>query len=532
MSRVRRWLINGLPRTPVLGLIHDLSWAALAPLIAVMIRNDFSLSPDEVDGTILYVSVSFLTATLVFPLFAMRLDIWEFTTLPDMVRVLVAVMVSVVVTSFIVFVINRHAGVARSVPLLHFLLLLAPLLSGRILVKRFHRKRQHKHAQRAAPAFMNRRVEHVLLFGVNSLAEFYANAVSELSQGGVEIVGIVSNDDTRHGRRLCSHPVLGHAKHLPHFLQEFSVRGVEVNKIVICMRWEEIPSATQKILRHLEGEEKIRIELMDDILRLVRDDQVVVQNHANEKPAVSAARDDQVISQQLPNYFKLKRFIDLTVASTCALMALPLIALMALANKIALGDPVLFWQKRPGRHGLNFCVYKFRTMLAPYDDEGNRIEDERRQTTLTRLVRRSRLDELPQLYNIISGEMSLIGPRPLLPKDQPKGTNARLAIAPGITGWAQVNGGDLISPDEKLALDLWYVHHASLWLDIKIIYMTVLTVLYGDRRNDEAVRQATAELAVLYPQLKAGRTETAASADGPRLPEWQSEAGPSPASSG
>ena len=133
-------------------------------------------------------------------------------------------------------------------------------------------------------------------------------------------------------------------------------------------------------------------------------------------------------------------------------------------------------------------------MLAPYDDQGNRIDDAHRQTTLTRLVRRTRLDELPQLYNIISGDMSLIGPRPLLPKDQPKGTSARLAIAPGITGWAQVNGGDLLTPDEKLALDLWYVNQASVWLDLKIIYLTVLTVLYGDRRDDDVVRQATAEL--------------------------------------
>jgi len=502
MTQVAKWLSNKIPQAPVFGLVHDVAWATIAPLLAIMLRKDFILTPEEVDGTILYVSVSLVTAIVVFPLFAMRRDIWEFTTLPDVVRVALAVTVSVVAVSFIVFVINRHEGVARSVPLMHHVLLLMPLVGARVIYRRIHRERLDRKARQ--PVKMRRDADRVIVYGVNSLTEFYASAVSELAHNDVEIVGIVSNDAWRHGRRLRSLPVLGAARHLPHFVQEFLVRGIEINRIVVCLRWEEIPPATQKVLQKLEAENGLRIDLMDEILRLVPDQRLTTMRREEAVPEELVHEelgDDHRVREQLPAYFKLKRVIDVAVALVCAVVALPLVVLLAIVNKIALGDPVLFWQRRPGRHGLEFTVYKFRTMLAPYDADGNAIADEHRQTTLTRLVRRTRLDELPQLYNIITGEMSLIGPRPLLPKDQPEGTTARLAVPPGVTGWAQVNGGDLLTSDEKLALDLWYVQKASLWVDLVILWKTVMTVIYGDQRNAEAVREAMAILVATYPQL-------------------------------
>jgi lipopolysaccharide/colanic/teichoic acid biosynthesis glycosyltransferase len=503
VTDMQHWLRERFPSAPGVGLSHDLLWAALAPLIAIMLRNDFALSPDEVDGTIVYVATSFAVALIIFPLFSMRLDIWEYTTPADLARVAIAVAVSVMLVTFLVFAINRSYGVARSVPFLHFMILLLPLLTARIGYRVFHRDFQDRNVRIRLNRLGHRDREHVLVFGVNRVAEFYANAVSELSNGNVEIVGIVSNDERRHGRRLRSHPVLGHAKHLPHFMQEFAVRGIDVDKVVVCSKWDDIPFGTQTILRKIERD-GVKIEFLDEILRFVKhgsdlspadNDEVVT--FAGQTTGQAQTKEIQL---KLPAYFRLKRAIDLFVASTLALCSLPVMMLVGAINRTTIGTPVLFWQRRPGRHGINFYVYKFRTMLAPYDNDGNRVPDEARQTTWTRLIRRTRLDELPQLYNIVIGEMSIIGPRPLLPCDQPTSTTARLAIAPGVTGWAQVNGGDLVTPDEKLALDLFYIRNASLWLDLRIILKTLWTVKNGDVRNESAIAAALEEFQKLYPQ--------------------------------
>jgi lipopolysaccharide/colanic/teichoic acid biosynthesis glycosyltransferase len=125
-------------------------------------------------------------------------------------------------------------------------------------------------------------------------------------------------------------------------------------------------------------------------------------------------------------------------------------------------------------------------MGGAHDVVGNRLPDELRSSSIGRFLRRSRLDELPQLYNILIGEMSFVGPRPLLPVDQPNGQTSRLLVRPGLTGWAQVNGGRDISPEEKAGLDLWYLENASFRLDIKILWRTLGMMIFGERLNIKA----------------------------------------------
>jgi lipopolysaccharide/colanic/teichoic acid biosynthesis glycosyltransferase len=159
-------------------------------------------------------------------------------------------------------------------------------------------------------------------------------------------------------------------------------------------------------------------------------------------------------------------------------------------------------------------------MRAPHDDESNRIPDELRTSSLGALVRLSRLDELPQLYNILVGEMSFVGPRPLILTDHEPGTQDRLLVRPGLTGWAQVNGGRKLSPEDKAALDIWYVAHLSLGLDLKIVMRTLVLLFTGERINHEAVRAAraacsfgdatTAGTAVAPPTKMVARVQSAA----------------------
>jgi lipopolysaccharide/colanic/teichoic acid biosynthesis glycosyltransferase len=178
-----------------------------------------------------------------------------------------------------------------------------------------------------------------------------------------------------------------------------------------------------------------------------------------------------------------KRIFDFFVAFLALLLlAVPLLALAWLISR-KLGSPVLFRQVRPGLHGKPFTMVKFRTMTDERGPEGALLPDAQRLTPFGRFLRASSLDELPELWNVLRGEMSLVGPRPLLMEYLPlyKPEQARRhEVRPGITGWAQVNGRNAISWPDKFALDVWYVDNQSLWLDIKILWMTVRKVLVRD----------------------------------------------------
>jgi sugar transferase EpsL len=172
----------------------------------------------------------------------------------------------------------------------------------------------------------------------------------------------------------------------------------------------------------------------------------------------------------------LKRFIDFVAALLLFALLSPLVATTALVIAWRMGSPVLFRQQRPGLHGQPFMLMKFRTMLDAVDANGLTLPDSSRLTLLGRFLRRTSLDEMPQLINVIKGEMSLVGPRPLLmeylPLYSPEQAR-RHDVRPGITGWAQVNGRNAISWEEKFRLDVWYVDHRSLLLDFRILWMTL-----------------------------------------------------------
>jgi lipopolysaccharide/colanic/teichoic acid biosynthesis glycosyltransferase len=179
----------------------------------------------------------------------------------------------------------------------------------------------------------------------------------------------------------------------------------------------------------------------------------------------------------------VKRFFDFLAASLALLLlALPLLALAWLISR-KLGSPVLFRQVRPGLYGKPFTMVKFRTMTDERGPDGALLPDAQRMTPFGRFLRASSLDELPELWNVLRGEMSLVGPRPLLMEYLPLYTPEqarRHEVRPGVTGWAQVNGRNAISWADKFALDVWYVDHRSLWLDVQILWRTVRKVMVRD----------------------------------------------------
>ena len=182
----------------------------------------------------------------------------------------------------------------------------------------------------------------------------------------------------------------------------------------------------------------------------------------------------------------LKRLFDIAVSTLLLLFLLPILALIFVLIRVNMGSPVLFRQIRPGLKGHPFAVFKFRTMSEQVDVAGNVLPDGERLTTLGRFLRKTSFDELPQLFNVFNGDMSLVGPRPLLleylPLYSPEQAKRHL-VRPGITGWAQVHGRNTISWQDKFSLDVWYVENASFLLDIKILCMTALRVLRRDGIN-------------------------------------------------
>ena len=171
-----------------------------------------------------------------------------------------------------------------------------------------------------------------------------------------------------------------------------------------------------------------------------------------------------------------KRAFDLVAASVGLVVLAPLLGVTALAIRLALGGPVIFAHRRPGRHGRPFVLYKFRTMSGVRGADGGLLPDRERLTPLGRLLRRTSLDELPELVNVIRGDMSLVGPRPLLMEYLPRYTPEqarRHDVRPGITGWAQLNGRNTLPWERRFELDVWYVEHQSLRLDVWILLLTV-----------------------------------------------------------
>jgi sugar transferase EpsL len=203
-----------------------------------------------------------------------------------------------------------------------------------------------------------------------------------------------------------------------------------------------------------------------------------------------------------------KRGLDLVALLAVSPFVLPVATVVALVVRVQLGTPVLFRQVRPGYKSKPFMLLKFRTMNSACDEHGNLLSDEKRLTKLGVLLRSYSMDEIPQLWNVLKGEMSLVGPRPLLVEYLDRYTTEqarRHLVKPGITGWAQVNGRNAISWEQKFTLDTWYLDHWSLWLDLRIILITVFKIFR--RHGISQARYAT------MPEFM-GSTQTTASESG------------------
>ncbi len=483
-------------------LFSDLLLVAFATVVAVTLRGNFDTVQEALVILLPYMLLCIACAYFVFLIGGLDRTPWRYSSVADHLQVIVLTALAISLALVLTFAANRLEGAARSLPVFQGALIISLLISARSVARFWFARQMRTNGTNGADHVNGREGEAVLVIGVNTLSELFLRSVQEFASQHVHVAGILAQDPTLKGRRIQQIPVLGTVKELRNILQSLEVHGVAIGRIVVATVKERLLPFELKALLEVEKSSEIVVQFLSE--RLGFDDvpqtplvalRQEASRYGQETPALVAnIIDADHVNSAAKSFRRLKRIID-GVGATFLMVALsPLVALVAFIVALDVGFPLIFWQQRPGLWARPFKLYKFRTMRAPHDKHSQRIPDDERSSAVGRILRRTRLDELPQLYNVLVGDMSFVGPRPLLPHDQPPDSAARLSVRPGITGWAQVNGGRIISPSDKWILDIWYVRNASFALDLKIVLSTLKMILFGDRINTEAVYRARIEL--------------------------------------
>jgi lipopolysaccharide/colanic/teichoic acid biosynthesis glycosyltransferase len=486
-----RWLVL---------LVADIALLLLATFFALLLRENFEVAASRFVAFLPYLLATLASAFVVFPVAGLNRFVWRFSSFHDHMVVTGAVAVAATAAAGMAFAYNRLDGVARSLPFLQFLTGTALLIGARVLHRLAH---EFSHNRKAAPAMLRPQLQAkagkiVLIAGMTRLADAYLRAAAEMPACQIHIAGIIARKERYAGRLLSAHRVLGSPENLVDILDSLELHGVNVDVIAVAAPFRDFSPEAQQAL--LAAERARAIEL-----RFLAEDWGLSVEHPGNAPAriQSSASTDAPHFEISPalldsygrrRYWIVKRIVDVAGAAVLMLLLSPVMLVAAFLVAATAGFPVLFWQQRPGLGGRPFRVYKFRTMRSAHKSDGCRLSDRERVSRVGELLRRLRLDELPQLFNIIRGDMSFIGPRPLLSQDQSAAYCARLLVRPGLTGWAQVVGGRDIPPVDKAALDVWYVCNASFALDAEIVLRTIPFVLFGERISMCYLERAWQEL--------------------------------------
>lgn len=452
---------EGMPR---FVRVIDLLSALLAAPIAAGLR-DPSLFYARPATTWRYCLISFGATLLLVPVFRLGRSVRNHVSAREARSIVVVSLAVTALTAVCVFSLDRLEEIPRSLPVIQFLVLCASMLGGRIAVSGRRGSR--------GPWIKSYLVEsHTLLVGANEIALAYLKMLEAFNVDRSNIVAILDRNPKFFGQSLYGHPVVGPPSAIERVVSEYRVHGVEIDRILVCEnRPAEEDNKDGIELVELCNLAKVRLTYLSDVLGFRLEETIEQEVDEERKVEVGSI-----------GFRFAKRGFDLLISTVVAITMVPIFILVPVCIIIDLGWPVIFWQRRIGYRGDPFLIFKFRTLRAPYNRRGNFVEEDRRVSRFGSFLRQTRFDELPQLWNIICGDMSFVGPRPLLPIDQPSGSRCRLHMKPGITGWAQINGGREVAAVEKGLLDEWYVSHASIWLDLHIIWRTVGAVLFGDLR--------------------------------------------------
>jgi lipopolysaccharide/colanic/teichoic acid biosynthesis glycosyltransferase len=472
--------------------LFDTMWAGVSPVLAFIIRDG---AINQIDYVAVYSCVALVISVIVFQWFRISSPLPNFFSSHDALTISKACLTTVALTAVILFVFTRLYYAPRSIPIIHFLVLTCGLIGVRAWNRLAGtRPPPLNHQPRSEE------VESVIVVGATRLAWFFTMMVEEFSSHERRIVGVIDERPQLINRTLNGYSIVGLPEDLSKIIDEYATHGVEVSKIVVAADPKDLTEKTRSKVRAVCKARNIPIEWLHKTF--------LVSYGKTFEPRESSVADVNCSGTPTAGpYWKIKRLIDVVAALAMMITFAPLTILVAGLVLIDVGFPIVFWQQRIGYRGRPFHVYKFRTMRSCFDRKGQPIPESQRLSLLGRLLRWNHVDEIPQLANILVGSMSLIGPRPLLPLDQPDNAGVRLQVRPGLTGLAQISGGTLLSADEKNALDEWYIQHASFLLDVRIILRTIRVMVRGNPRNDALIsvvlagRCKNAEGALAAPML-------------------------------
>lgn len=461
-----------------LVLAHDVFAAYVSFLLASYLRHGSLEMAPGLQTAHLLVPAFLLVFTAIASRHRMHQGVWRFATQSDLLTIAKVAGISIGLFYLGLFLVHRLEDVPRSLPLIQWLVLVFLLAGTRIAYAAWLTPQQ---ATRSAASIAS--WEPLLLVGAGQTAAILIDLLR--SSSALAVVGVIDDRAHYRNRAISGVPVLGGLGGLERIVAQLTIHGMRPRRIVLTRGPEEIePDDLQALYAAAERQDI----LVQDAAELLRTD---------------AASGRSTVSRQNPAAVPLaagqgwrwavKRLADVAIAAFLLIATSPAMLVTALAVRVLLGSPVIFHQVRPGRHLHAFTLYKFRTLVDGHLPDGTILDDEARQTNFGRCLRNTRLDELPQLWNVLIGEMSLIGPRPLLPRDLPElggAVHERFMVRPGLTGWAQVSGGNRLTTEQKLALDLWYIHNYSPLLDLKIAARTVRMIFRGEQVDRPALQEA------------------------------------------
>jgi lipopolysaccharide/colanic/teichoic acid biosynthesis glycosyltransferase len=458
--------------------LADVIVAVITPLAALYLRDAYILSSNNTTLIFSYWAISLICSLISFCIFRINLGIPRYYSARDLINVMKAVLVGEFMTCAFLFSITRLEGIPRSTPAVHALLLGAGLVIVRGL-SHIGDKRRNVPGQSPSGG-----PEHVILIGLNDWSVLYLKFIDMVASDRQRVIALLDTEARKIGRFVNEVRVFGPPEDLESLVGEFAQHGVRVDRVLIGCGSDTLSDRALEQIRAACAKLNLSFAVLPSLF-----------DHEHRAPAIHrtaptpqwASAWHRPAGWMLPRYFQFKPAFDVFAAIFLSIVLSPVWMAVALLAFADVGIPIFFWQQRLGMHGRRFLLYKVRTLRSSTDWTRELTSDEERISGIGRFLRKTRLDEFPQLLNVILGEMSLVGPRPLLPCDQPDESAGRLMVLPGITGWAQVHGGTHLSAAEKKELDEFYVCNASLWLDLCIIAKSVRSLVRGDRISDAVV---------------------------------------------
>jgi lipopolysaccharide/colanic/teichoic acid biosynthesis glycosyltransferase len=476
--------------------LWDLCLAVIAPILALYLRDPLIFNADlHVVG---YYWL-FSAGLTLLALWAFRLQdgITRYFSLHETLDIAEAVLFAELTTFVVLFTVTRLDGIPRSIPLIHGPLLAVGLIAARLFMRGLLSAIDEPQDFRCRP-------QRIIIIGANRFATDFVRMLQAYAPQHKSVVAILDDGPAMVGQTISGVRVLGKPLELDGIVTEFAVHGVTVDRLVIAGEADAVTPAVMHELEQICRKRHINLCFLPRLLGLTE------QTTTNLAVAMSQPAPIEVAAAPRP-YLRFKRVFDVVGSLLLVILLFPVLLIATILVHWDVGRPILFWQERVGWKGRTFLIYKFRTLKAPFDSSGRFIPNDRQPTAIGRMLRSTRIDELPQLLNVILGDMSLIGPRPLLPEDQPAESLTRLSVRPGITGWAQVNGAKLLPTERKVQLDDWYVQNASLWLDLRIAIMTLIMMIHSRTQSEEALadkeqvqgKNSNLEQSVAAPSLAA-----------------------------